>query len=289
MGVATPCPKCETTLNVPDGAAGKRIKCRECSWVLRIKEAGAGYELLPMSAPADAPGPEAAAGPEEPAVHVSCPGCGADIAPGQGFCTSCGVKLSDETKEQVQRETQKQKHIVAGRERRKHRRQRHRERKVASAAKWVLAISILFAVFGTFFGIQTAREAETARQKLAGESPDTEFQVDGRVWTVQELRETIDREVVLVFTINYVLALTMLGMFFWAKKSPVPALVTALCIYLAVIAVSGIYDPATLVKGVALKILCIVGLVGGIRAALAERAVQEDGDEPGVRRRPARA
>lgn len=81
-----------------------------------------------------------------------------------------------------------------------------------------------------------------------------------------------------VVLVQLVLAAIMGGLFVWSKRSPLPAIATALVVYVAVQFVYFLLSPASLSQGWILKGLAIVVLVGGLRAALvaqAEGAVSE--------------
>ena len=58
---------------------------------------------------------------------------------------------------------------------------------------------------------------------------------------------------------------------FWSRKAPLPAVLVATAIYFALIVLDAIIDPKTLAQGVPVKILFIILLVRGIKAALALR------------------
>lgn len=53
------------------------------------------------------------------------------------------------------------------------------------------------------------------------------------------------------------------------KRFPVPVTITSLVLYIGAIAVSGLYDPATLAQGVIIKIIVIIALAKAIQTAIA--------------------
>ena len=83
-----------------------------------------------------------------------------------------------------------------------------------------------------------------------------------------EIRELIEREKLQAFVIPMGIGVIFLGLWFWAKKAPLRALVTALALFVTVHAVDALVDPKALMRGVILKVLVIAGLAGGIKAAL---------------------
>ena len=64
----------------------------------------------------------------------------------------------------------------------------------------------------------------------------------------------------------------MFGLYPWARRSAFPAMVTGLCVYLAVVALNGVLDPSTLTRGIIFKLVFIVAITAGIKPALEERA-----------------
>ena len=192
-----------------------------------------------------------------PGGPTSCPGCSAALEPGAAFCASCGRSLAGAP---AQRPAFFESHI-----------QRDRDRRMKRASKWLLILSIAFVVFGTGYGLYNQSQAREAQSTLARMSDTDVIPIEGKSYTVAELKTKIDREVILLFAVNYFLAVVMLGLFLWSRRAPFPAMVTGLCVYLAVIALDAALDPKTLVQGILIKILFISALVAGIKAALEER------------------
>lgn len=153
----------------------------------------------------------------------------------------------------------------------------HRQGKVAKASKMLLVLSILFVIGGTIFGFMAKSEADKARAQISQLDPTQTLVVEGKTYTLPELEKEIDREVIMVFAINYFLAVVMFGLFLWSRKAALPAMVTGLCVYIAVIALSAAVEPKSLMQGVLIKIIAIVVLVSGIKAALQERDERSGG------------
>lgn len=64
------------------------------------------------------------------------------------------------------------------------------------------------------------------------------------------------------------------------KKYPVPVTITGLVLYLASIAIFGLFDPSNLARGILIKILIVMGLVKAIQAAIAyEKESKADSDQ----------
>ncbi len=72
---------------------------------------------------------------------------------------------------------------------------------------------------------------------------------------------------ILILGINFLLSLIYLTLAFWSEKKPMMALLIGLLLYITTIAITAIFEPTTLIKGVIWKIL-IVGYLGkGIYSA----------------------
>ncbi len=186
---------------------------------------------------------------------ATCQACSAPLDAGAVFCARCGAPVTTQPRE-----------VPAH---------------VRKASKWLLAISIIFVLFGTGYGLYVRSQAEDARKVLAGRDDSEVMTVEGKEWTVGELKKQVDREVWLTFGANYFLAVVMLGLYFWSRRAPFPAMVTGLCVYLAVIVLNAALDPKTLFQGILIKVLFISAMIAGIKAALEER------DRMGARPQPA--
>ncbi|MBN2738635.1 MAG: hypothetical protein JXR70_16760 [Spirochaetales bacterium] len=193
---------------------------------------------------------------------LKCEFCDESIASDDLFCPHCGKKQSNK-EESVTIDEKPMRGVL----------KEPIDKKLRQAANWVLALSVMFVISGTFLGITTHNTNQEARETLEAYDDEEEWTVpiNDKYYTVGELRELLTTEVTQVFVTNYVLAVIMLGIFFWARKNALPALITALCIYLAVQVLNAIISPMTLVQGWIIKILFIAAMVAGIKAALEVR------------------
>ena len=103
--------KCGKTLNIPDGMAGKAVKCPGCSQALRVP-GGAGAAPAAPKASSAKPAPPAPQSPfgdggmsdlfdEEgfsDTVEALCPVCRAEMAANAVLCTKCGYHKETGTK-----------------------------------------------------------------------------------------------------------------------------------------------------------------------------------------------
>lgn len=154
-----------------------------------------------------------------------------------------------------------------------------REHKARSKASvhWLLGIGILFVIGGVFVGIMAGREADKALELLAEHEPDEMLDVPGRSQPVRvsALMDEVRSESLRVWVIHGVLAASFIGLSFWARKAPLPAAITGLCIYLVLLVVNLIVDPATLLQGVVIKGLFIAAMVKTITSAMTERTLMK--------------
>lgn len=74
-----------------------------------------------------------------------------------------------------------------------------------------------------------------------------------------------------ILGVNLFLALVMLGLWLWSKRSLLPAIIAALAIYVTVILGSALVDPKTIIQGIIVKFLVIGALIKGVQSALAAR------------------
>lgn len=184
---------------------------------------------------------------------AACPKCSAPLAGNEPFCTQCGGE------------------VARARRGRPRLASELRAKDLRNAGRWILGLAILFVVAGTWLGFKTRSDGQQGLANLSGRDAAEVVEVLGKSMTIAELRETIEVEMVTSFLINYLLAAVFIGLYFWARKAPLPATITALCIYLAVQVLNAIVDPTTLIQGILIKVLCVLGLLAGIRAALASR------------------
>lgn len=274
-----PCPTCNKTLRLPDGAAGRKVKCSGCGSVLRIEAVEGAVALSPVHPIAAATTAATTAAPPAteptPAIAAAgpCPGCGGAVQQGDTFCNHCGVDLQEAAAVAARKAENK----AVSQRRRGSRAQASRRNKILSAARYLLFLGILFLIVGTIQGFSARADAQRARANLQQDDPGEELDFQGETVVVRDLLRQIDFEVVLTFGLNYLVGGILLALFFWARKSPFPATLTGLCVYLVMLVINASLDPTTLLHGILWKVLIIGGLVGGMNAALAERAAMRGG------------
>lgn len=78
---------------------------------------------------------------------------------------------------------------------------------------------------------------------------------------------------VLIVTMS--LAGIFLGLWLWGRKSPFPALLTALIVYVSFHLLDAVLDPMSLFKGIIVKILILVGLSTALKKAYMDKRQRE--------------
>lgn len=150
----------------------------------------------------------------------------------------------------------------------------HHRTTVGRASFLLLALFVLQIFTGVLLGNKANQEALAAHRHLAEFADDEELDLEGQTMTAGALRKQIDREKLQAWVLPVGLGVVFLALFFWAQKSPLPAFGTALGLYVMAIAVTAVIDPSTLAKGIVVKVLCTLGLLGGLKSALALRSIE---------------
>jgi hypothetical protein len=121
--------------------------------------------------------------------------------------------------------------------------------------KWIGAVAILYMVGGTLVGAITWSE-----------DPSTAIGV---------------------LIVNFALAATQGGLWWWAKRAIFPAAVASLALYVTVFLIEAVFDPTSLARGWLIKILFITALVKAIKAGLTVRRARLEAQALAVQRKAA--
>ena len=89
------------------------------------------------------------------------------------------------------------------------------------------------------------------------------------------INEAVVSQARLVIFATFGVGLLFLGLFFWAKRNPFAASLTALIAYFTTILAGAAIDPTTLAKGWLVKLIVIAVLTKGVKAGLAFNKLQE--------------
>jgi len=197
-------------------------------------------------------------------IMEPCGACQKPVRNGDDFCEACGAAVPPEQKKRL-----KDSYDVANVDFTPHAKQ------VQSAQQTIGWLSFLFVFGGVAFFFITRSKGQDALREIADADPATPLiHAVGGATTVGELRSALEQAPWQALGLNLFLAVVMLGLWFWSKRAALPAVITALGIYLAVQVGGALYDPASLAQGILMKILIIVALARGVKSALNARRLE---------------
>jgi len=188
---------------------------------------------------------------ETPKKPITCASCGAVAKPYDRFCAKCGKPMP--TAEDYE---------LRG--------------NVTAATSAIKALAVLFVLGGLLMFAVTKSQNDAALVKLSAMQDEATYPrpIEGRTYTVGELRKQIEWEPWGVLIVNLILAAIMVALALWARRAPLPAVLIATATYLVLIVGAAIGDPRTLAQGWIIKLIVIAFLVKGIKAALALRTAR---------------
>ncbi|MCB9853498.1 MAG: zinc ribbon domain-containing protein [Phycisphaerales bacterium] len=76
-----------------------------------------------------------------------------------------------------------------------------------------------------------------------------------------------------------IIGIVFFGLYLWSRKSPFPAAVVGLVVFVTLHLVEALIDPTTLYKGLLVKIIIIAILVGAVRAGVRYRAIKRQTEQ----------
>jgi hypothetical protein len=79
-----------------------------------------------------------------------------------------------------------------------------------------------------------------------------------------------------VIVSNFIVGGIYLGLGFWAKKNPFPAILTGFCLYITIMVISAVVDPTSIVKGIIMKVIIIGGFYYGYKGVKEAEALEEE-------------
>jgi hypothetical protein len=205
----------------------------------------------------------------EQLAAAKCPSCGRDVGIDEKFCAACGASMVPGLTAPVPPPTA-QAYVV----------DLDRDARIGRARKWLMAISIITLITGfIFYAIgksEVEKQIRDADAQLAGIDPaqrDELFKQNIGMTYAEAVAH--DRgQVTLLLVINIGLSVVYLGLWFWARRNPLAATVSALLLFIVVIVANAAYEPKTLYQGPLIKILFIAALVKAIAAAQEERRLR---------------
>jgi predicted Ser/Thr protein kinase len=95
-----PNPQCRMSMQVPENAAGKNVRCPKCQKVFTVQPQPVGAGIRPGPPPVSAASASQgvmAKAPSASGAAATCPACGSTLLPGAIACMDCGFLVQAET------------------------------------------------------------------------------------------------------------------------------------------------------------------------------------------------
>jgi len=176
-------------------------------------------------------------------MATSCPHCNAECLENSQFCQSCGKavqaissvpKIFEDTEDIAQTVVGKK---IQG---------MTLEKAMTSAKRCLFAVGILQLLAGAAFyaGFRFAEE------------------------------ESVKQELLIMLTGVGLIGILYIVLGLWAKRSPLPASIVGLVLYVSLLVFDGISDPAAIARGWIMKIIVLMVLVKGIKAGIQYRKLK---------------
>jgi hypothetical protein len=194
-----------------------------------------------------------------PAVSIPCGICSAQIQLGMKTCPGCDRPVTEQDAAVLQVR-------LEGGNFQAH----DRGRRVRNGSKWIGFLALLFAVSAP---IQYAIDKMEVEKTMVGfDSSSGEDSGEVSRPSTRALISLYEPQLRLVLIVNLLLAALMGGLWFWARRAPLPAIGCALALFLVVQLVGALWDPSTIFKGLLMKAVAVAALWRGLKAALDARA-----------------
>lgn len=180
----------------------------------------------------------------------SCPHCGAVDPGAAAFCVRCGKAMPQASGPKIVREKD-----LASSSTGQNLQSQELAKKARSASTTLIVLAVLqFLASGVlvFAGMNVGPEGV--------KQPGVEEAITGD-------------SVVVIGAVIGVLAAIFLALGIWARRSPLPAAITGLTLYVTLMLAGAALDPASLVQGIILKAIIILFLVRAIQAGFQHRAL----------------
>ncbi|MCP5049191.1 MAG: zinc ribbon domain-containing protein [bacterium] len=187
-----------------------------------------------------------------PPPSLVCGKCNNAVEEYQDFCTHCGEPLKEGVKKSDGGSADS---LLNSAEKEGH------DKKIRESRFAIMAVTIIIIFFATYMW-------HTLEMDIKQIEADPMMEVD------REVVKTDRLEIGLTFLVGFI----YLSLYFWAKKNPFAASLTALLIYLTNLIVSVGINPANLGRGIFINILIIAALTKGVKSGLAyKRNIESPG------------
>jgi hypothetical protein len=184
---------------------------------------------------------------------MTCPHCGAANPAGASFCESCGKALPKATDGP---RIVDPKSGLASTEAGQSLQAQELQKKVKTAATALLVVAVLQTLATVIFAGIYASQGDSG--ELAGITADP-----------------------LVIGVLGAIAALFYGLYFWARKNPLPAAIVGLVVITTLYFLDFLADPASLVRGIIIKAIVIIMLVQAVTAGAQHRKLMRHRAETG--------
>ena len=180
--------------------------------------------------------------------ELACPHCGVENPLGSRFCQSCGkaVPSMDQSSPKVisdeeLAETKSGQNIQSV--------ELQKAVRKSVVTLWSLAILQFLAGVAFYFILKNTVDADV---------------------------DPVEQERIIFLTVSVIVGLGIIFaiLAIWARKSPLPASIVGLTLYVTVFAIDAMADPMALVKGWLIKIIILIALVNAIKAGVKHKRLQ---------------
>jgi ABC-type siderophore export system fused ATPase/permease subunit len=150
-----------------------------------------------------------------------------------------------------------------------------RKKELSTARNILLAVGVLTIILIVAFLSQVEEQVDTEIQnmRMRGEIPDNTDPVK-----VQEFRDQVVKISKLINGGAAALGAVFVVLGLAVKSFPLPATILGLVLYIGSIAIFGVLNPATLIKGIIFKIIVVVCLFKSVQSAVAHQKQQRESD-----------
>jgi hypothetical protein len=183
---------------------------------------------------------------------------------GETFCARCGYQRRGEAS--AQRSVGQQ--IGA-----KYAKQTY-QGKMKSGRTTILVCGILFTLGTVVLHFMLQSELGKAEAQIRLAKGNAQYDQDAVAEAEKELAKGAGMARLVVIA-HGVLAATFYGLWGWAKSRPLPATLAALILFIAVQLIGAALEPESIVKGILVKVLILVALIGAVNAAQKYQKLQQ--------------
>jgi ABC-type siderophore export system fused ATPase/permease subunit len=150
-----------------------------------------------------------------------------------------------------------------------------RKKELSTARNILLAVGVLTIILNAAFLSQVEEQVDTEIQnmRMRGEIPGNTDPAK-----VQEFRDQVVKISKLINGGAAALGAVFVVLGLAVKSFPLPATILGLVLYIGSIAIFGVLNPATLIKGIIFKIIVVVCLFKSVQSAVAHQKQQRESD-----------